>query len=66
MKDDDVFAEGKVLMEKVRPLIQSLVKKYHTDFLPQFNEQLTAMQSKQQQELIASLEVILGNATSPA
>ena len=66
MKDDDVFSEGKVLMEKVRPLIQSLVKKYHTDFLPQFNEQLTAMQSKQQQELIASLEVILGNATSPA
>ena len=66
MKDDDVFAEGEVLMEKVRPLIQSLVKKFHTDFLPQFNEQLAAMQSKQQQDLIANLEVILGTVTSPA
>ena len=61
-KEDDVFADGEVLMENVRPLIQSLVKKYHTYLLPQFNEVLAAMQSRQQHDLITNLERILASS----
>ena len=58
-KDDDVFAEEEVLMEKVRPLIQSLVKQYHAQFLPLYSEVLSTLQSRNQCDLAATLERIV-------
>ena len=62
-KDDDVFAEAEVLMEKVRPLIQSLVKQYHAQFLPLYNEVLSALQSRNQSDLATTLERIVATST---
>ena len=58
-QDEDVFAEDDVIMAKVRPLIQSLVKQYQAHFLPQYGEVLSALQSNNQSDLVATLERIV-------
>ena len=61
-QDEDVFAEDEVLMAKVRPMIQSLVKQYHAQLLPQFNEVVSGLQSNNQLDLVATLERIVASS----
>ena len=49
-------------MTKVRPLIQSLVKQYHAQFLPQFTEILSGLQSNNQLDLEKTLEGIVASS----
>ena len=61
-QDEDVFAADEVLMTKVRPLIASLVKQYHAQFLPQFTEVLSGLQSNNQLDLVTTLERIVASS----
>ena len=60
-QDQDVFADDEILMAKSRPLIQSLVKQYQSQFLPQYGELLSALQSNNQADLAATLERIIAS-----
>ena len=61
-QDQDVFADDEVLMAKSRPLIQSLVKQYQSQFSPQYGEILAALQANSQADLVATLERIVASS----
>merc|ERR1719400_243316 len=58
-QDQDVFADDEVLMAKSRPLIQSLVKQYQSQFSPQYGEILATLQANNHADLVATLERII-------
>ena len=61
-QDQDVFADDEVLMAKSRPLIQSLVKQYQSQFSPQYGEILATLQANNHADLVATLERIVASS----
>ena len=57
-KEDGVFADDETFMEKVRPLVQTLVKQYRSTFPIEFEDVLNSMRASQKQEIAAKLENI--------
>ena len=57
-QDQDVFAEEDVPMVKVKPMIESLVKLYKSQFVAQYSEIVAMLQSNNNSDLAANLERI--------